>query len=68
MNNLETAVTIRKWMETPKSGFSWPTDTCGYDQHIRFVVHKNQNFKGNGRASFLEFVSDYAKSLENVEG
>jgi len=64
MNDADTAATIMEWLKTPRCGFSWPTDTCGYDQHIKFVRHKNKNWNGTTKASFVEFVSEYAAALK----
>ncbi len=63
MNNVETKAHILKWCELPSGPFSWPTDGCGYDQHIKFVTHRNENWKGGNTAEFLAFVREYANSL-----
>lgn len=65
MTNAETAAHLREWVKQPSSIWSWPTDACGYDQHIRFVKHRNQNWHGG---NFNEFVLDYANVLEREEG
>ena len=50
MNNKETAEYLRKWCkEIQASHFSWPTDACGYDQHIEFVSHRNKKWKGGSK-------------------
>ena len=64
MTDAQTAQQIRSWLEAPRGVFSWPTDPCGYDQHIRFVQHRNENFKGGGIKEFRKFASDYADSLD----
>ncbi len=70
MNNIETAEHILKWCETPyKHGiFAWPTDACGYDQHIKFVNHRNSNWEGGSFEEWVEFVRAYARSLSKIEG
>lgn len=65
MNDKETADFLRKWCDTPEThlAFGWPTDGCGYDQHIRFVEHRNRNWHGGERQDFVAFVRAYADSL-----
>lgn len=62
MTNAETVAHLRKWAngEVQHSHWGWPTDACGYDQHIRFVKHRNANWQGG---DFNQFVRDYADSL-----
>ena len=60
MNNKETKEWLLKWVKEPHGIFSWPTDACGYDQHIKFVDHRNKNWKGG---DFNQFVINYANSL-----
>lgn len=65
MNNKETKEHLLKWCKDPHWGhFSWPTDVCGYDQHIRFVIHRNKNWAGGSQKEFIDFVKDYAISLK----
>lgn len=64
MSDHETATTIRHWVTNKAhSAFSWPTDGCGYDQHIRFVEHRNKNWSGGTAAEFDQFCLDYADAL-----
>ena len=63
MTNKETAVHLRKYVEEPHGIFSWPTDACGYDQHIRFVKHRNENYNGSTEEDWKQFILDYADSL-----
>lgn len=64
MNNQETKDYLLKWCEHPNlSPFAWPTDACGYDQHIKFVTHRNKNWNGGSTKEFIEFVRNYALSL-----
>jgi hypothetical protein len=66
MNNEETRKHLLKWCEENHGPFSWPTDACGYDQHIRFAKHRNEHWYGG---DFKKFVQDYANSLtEQMEG
>jgi hypothetical protein len=64
MSNAETKKTLIEWCENPSRGvFSWPTDACGYRQHIKFVNHRNKNWYGGTEEKFLQFVRDYANTL-----
>ena len=60
MNNKETKEEMIAWTKRKNGIFSWPTDACGYDQHIKFAEHRNANWKGG---DFNQFVIDYANSL-----
>ena len=65
MTNKECAAQIRQWVATgPHPPFSWVTDGCGYEQHLRFVKHRNAYWSGRTQAEFKQFVLDYADSLE----
>jgi hypothetical protein len=64
ISNIETAKRIRIWLQKERGLFSWPTDSCGYDQHIRFVEHRNKNWQGGSIEEFRKFVSDYADHIE----
>jgi|GEM_PF-5680506 len=64
MTDAETAAHIRTWLAKPHGAFSWPTDICGYDQHMKFVTHRNENWNGKSQSDFPKFVSDYADALE----
>lgn len=67
MTNAETAEWLRKWCaESSHRPFNWPTDACGYDQHIKFVKHKNEKWTPEQaeKQTFNEFVLEYAASLE----
>jgi len=60
MTNAETKAHLLRWVTENHGIFAWPTDACGYDQHIKFVDHRNKNWKGG---DFNQFVIDYANSL-----
>ncbi len=64
MTNEETAAHLRAWAngEGSHGVWAWPTDPCGYDQHVRFVKHRNANWHGG---DFNEFVRAYADALAN---
>lgn len=63
MTDEETAAHLRAWCAEPKHAtFAWPTDACGYDQHIRFVKHRNANWAGEQK-DFNAFVLAYADTL-----
>ena len=61
MTNAETKTHLLDWVTKNHSNFAWPTDACGYDQHIKFVEHRDMNWSGDG--DFNQFVIDYANSL-----
>ena len=68
MNDEETVAHLRKYVDYDSMNvpFSWPTDACGYDQHIKFVKHRNENWEEayQSEKSFKDFVLDYADKLE----
>lgn len=63
MTDAETRDHILTWLKTPSGLWSWPTDACGYDQHMRFVNHLNRNWVGGGPQQWIDFVTAYAESL-----
>ncbi len=64
MNDAETAAHLREWVKRKThDSFAWPTDVCGYEQHIRFVDHRNKNWHGG---DWAQFVLDYAAALDPV--
>lgn len=63
MTNAQTKAHLLEWVKLPHSTFSWPTDACGYDQHIKFVKHRNKNWNEDYQGDFIQFVRDYARSL-----
>ena len=67
MTNKEVAEHIRNYYETTHSHWSWPTDGCGYEQHIKFVKHRNKNWKGKTQKEFKEFALAYANDIEQKE-
>jgi len=66
MTNKETKDYLLRWCEKPEfhMPFAWPTDGCGYEQHIKFVSHRNKNWQGGSPQDFLQFVKTYALSLK----
>ena len=66
MTDKETADHLRKWVTESHGHFGWPTDACGYDQHIRFVKHRNANWQGSSLEEFKAFVLEYANELEST--
>ena len=67
MNNKQTAQHLRNYANTQHGTFSWPTDACGYEQHIKFVNHRNANYEAvqtMTQEEWKQFVLDYAASLE----
>lgn len=66
MTNAQTAEHLRKYVEQPHGTFSWPTDACGYEQHIKFVKHRNANsdkVSEMNNEEWKKFILDYADSL-----
>ena len=66
MTDAETAAHLRRYVagQTYRGMFSWPTDACGYDQHMRFVEYRNTNWHGQSKEEFDAFVLAYAESLD----
>jgi phage terminase large subunit GpA-like protein len=70
MTDVETAAHIRKYAngEIKRSIWSWPTDACGYEQHIKFAEWRNNKWcDWPEDKTFNEFLFDYADRLENGE-
>ena len=76
MNDIETKKHLLKWCDNPNMmPFSWPTDPCGYEQHIKFVRYRNDNWaeyffirqkqypSASVQKEFINFVRDYAENL-----
>lgn len=63
MSNLEVVAHLREWVKHSHGSFAWPTDGCGYHQHIKFVHHRNRNWHGSTEGEFNQFVLDYADML-----
>jgi hypothetical protein len=67
MTNKETSKRILKWCQKSQDSwdliFSWPTDGCGYNQHLRFVEYRNLNWHGGTEKEFRDFVAGYAEKL-----
>jgi hypothetical protein len=66
MTDEETVAHLREWASGGGSYgvWAWPTDACGYNQHIRFVTFRNlywENFEG----TFADFVRWYADELQS---
>ena len=61
MTNLETANYLRRWVKHEAGShfpFAWPTDGCGYEQHVKFVGYRNTNWTEDRKSgqTFDEFV------------
>ena len=67
MTDRETVAHLRAWVAQSHGHFAWPTDACGYDQHIRFVLHRNAHWQGGSSEEFIRFILTYAESLESEE-
>ncbi len=71
MTDKETAEHIRQWANQTHGLFAWPTDGCGYDQHIKFVNHRNANYdhiQTMTQVEWKQFLLDYADSLDGGTG
>lgn len=66
MSDTETVAHLREWVKISHELFAWPTDACGYAQHIRFVNWRNKHWSDehDKGKSFEQFVLDYADQLE----
>ena len=61
MTDEETKRYLLDWVKKKDKGiWEWPTDGCGYEQHNKFVIHRNKNWRGG---DFDQFVVDYANGL-----
>ena len=67
ITNAETVAHLRKYVTEPHSPWSWPTDACGYDQHIKFVAYRNAQWRGGSPEEFQQFILDYADRLEQED-
>jgi hypothetical protein len=63
MNDSETAAHLREWVKERRGAFSWPTDGCGYEQHMRFVEHRNKNWRGGTSDEYVSFILAYADAI-----
>ena len=65
MTDKETSDHILQYIECldEKGTFSWPTDACGYDQHMRLVQHRNETWNGGTTEEYKKWLKDYANSL-----
>ena len=61
MTDAETVAHLRAWRQ--RGPFSWPTDGCGYRQHLRFVRFRNERQRQGLKVDALE----YADKLERGE-
>lgn len=67
MTDTEVVAHLRAWAKNPRrelTRFAWATDACGYDQHVRFVNHKNAHWEGGTVEEFDAFILAYAAQLE----
>ena len=74
MTDAETAAWIREWVRKARLEgcdlFSWPTDGCGYAQHIKFVNHRNTQWSPRVERTlkgFYDFCLEYADTLAQPE-
>ena len=64
MTNKETAEHMRNFITRNHGPFAWPTDACGYDQHIKFVKYRNEFWNTSYSGDWKQFVNEYADKLE----
>jgi hypothetical protein len=64
MTDAETAAHLREYVNDHHDTFSWPTDACGYNQHIKFVGHRNTSWQGGTMDEFRKFILAYADTLD----
>lgn len=67
----QTADHLREWVKSgPHGHFSWATDGCGYNQHIRFVEHRNKHWTKEREKvqTFKDFILEYANLLDPTNG
>lgn len=69
MTDAETVAHLREWVKSSHGLFAWPTDVCGYRQHMRFVVTRNEEWEGKAAEGmeFNDFILEYADRLERGE-
>ena len=69
MTDEDTSKHLHNWVATQPHGiFSWPTDACGYEQHIKFVHHRNAMWStGKFNGTFDQFVLAYADMLDKKQ-
>jgi len=72
--NKQVSEHLKEWIKETHGVFGWPTDGCGYNQHIKFVKHRNKNwdnyylkhfekYNGDVNKLFNDFVLEYANNL-----
>lgn len=67
VTDAEASAHILRWLADVEHGtWSWPTDGCGYEQHMRFVRHRNDNWNGGGPEEWAAFVRAYAENLSTA--
>ncbi|HOD62381.1 MAG TPA: hypothetical protein PKG96_09825 [Bacilli bacterium] len=69
MTDRETANHIRNYVKKNHGVFSWPTDACGYEQHIKFADYRNKNWtvEKSKLMTFEEFCLEYADKLLELD-
>lgn len=67
MTDTEVVAHLRQYVTETHSHWSWPTDACGYKQHMRFVKYRNDNLLrlGRGQTSVTDLALEYASKLES---
>ena len=67
LTDQEVVEHIRAYFKESHSHWSWCTDGCGYNQHIKFVEYRNKYWLGEGHQKykdFKQFALEYADKLE----
>ncbi len=67
MTNQETAQHFREYAQSSLNArWSWPTEGCGYRQHMKFMEYRNRNWQGGSKEELKQFLFGYADYLEHT--
>ncbi|RLF68226.1 MAG: hypothetical protein DRN26_00180 [Thermoplasmata archaeon] len=68
MTDREVVAHLRKWVKANHDVLAWPTDGCGYYQHLRYIRYRNDFLQKGGyfrsNDDHIKFVLEYADKLE----
>jgi hypothetical protein len=54
VTDAEVIAHLRAWK--PSGAFAWATDACGYEQHIRFVIWRNERRRAGDDVDVLVYA------------
>ncbi len=57
MTDAETVAHLRAWKH-PGFPFAWPTDACGYEQHIRYTTWRQGRQREGLASDWLIYADD----------